>query len=238
MRIVFVLVVISALASCATGPNQFGKSMVNKYGLDEYSIRNLDDPNFKARSAFIYTLLANTEELRIHQFNGETKNEVWVSNGATDSGGYAELVVKFKFDENGNRIDGTGAHVRDCENMGSFNYKHPVYSPLGHFAQDILPWIEWGNCSGDTTSQEQRISAYVEDIEIGLERVIASGTGYVLPVNFSFSESGQAETIAFFIKAFELAEFELYPFIMEGASEPKSRKLFIASLEKGLIEIF
>uniref|UniRef100_UPI0026ED7B29 hypothetical protein n=1 Tax=Alcanivorax jadensis TaxID=64988 RepID=UPI0026ED7B29 len=131
-----------------------------------------------------------------------------------------------------------GSLVRDCENKGSFNYKHPQREPLGHFTQDILPWIKWGNCREDTTTREQRISAYVMDVELGLERLRANQPGYYLPSDFSFQKSGQSETIAFFLAALESSNFDLYNFIMNEQSSQEKRKAFYKALDQGINNLF
>lgn len=231
------LLLIMFLTACASGPDQFSKSLTNEFGLQEYTAVDLDNTNTKVKAAFIYTLLANTEELRIHQFNGAADNEVYVKNDIAN-GGYPEMVVRFERDENGEKIDGTGVVVRDCENMGSFNYKHPQREPLGHFTQDILPWIKWGNCREDTTTREQRIIAYIMDLELGLERLIANQSGYYLPRGFNFKDSGQSETIAFFIAALESSNFDLYNFIMNEQSSQEKRKDFYKALNQGINNLF
>jgi len=237
MRNTPLLILIFFLTACATGPDQFSKSMTNEFGLKRYDISSFENSNTKVNAAFIYTLLANTEELRIHQFNGASDNEVYVKNDMAN-GGYPEMVVRFDRDENGNKIDGTGKHVRDCENKGSFNYKHPQREPLGHFSQDILPWIKWGNCREDTTSREQRISAYIMDIELGLEHLAAERSNYYLPKGFNFQESGQSETIAFFIVALEKSNFDLYSFVISDQGSPQKREKFYKALEAGINKLF
>lgn len=236
MKYILLLSCSIFLASCVTGPNQFASAMNGKYGLNKYTHVSLSNFEFKTKIAFIYTLLANTSELRTHQFNGEIYNEVWLSKKPTESGGYAEGVFRFEHDETGNKIDGTGTLVKECENMGSYNYKHPVKKPLGHFALDTLPWIELGNCREDTTTKKQRISAYVKDIELGLERIIQSNLPYVIPANFKFGEIGQSETVAFYIKLLESRDFDLYSFVMTGQSNRKERIKFYSILEQGLVD--
>ena len=231
------LLLIIFLTACASGPDQFSESLTNDFGLKEFTVGDLDDPNTKVKAAFIYTLLSNTEELRIHQFNGANNNAVYVKNDMVN-GGYPEIVVRFEKDENGERIDGTGVHVRDCENKGSFNYKHPQREPLGHFTQDILPWMKWGNCREDTTTIEQRVSAYVMDVELGLERLRENQSGYYLPSDFSFQKSGQSETIAFFIAALESSDFDLYNFIMKEQGSQEKRKGFYKALGQGINNLF
>ena len=122
--------------------------------------------------------------------------------------------------------------------MGSFNYKHPEREPLGHFALDMHPWIKWGNAREDTTTQKQRITAYVQDIELSLERLVSSSSSYYLPSEFSFKESGQAETVSFFITALEKENFDLYDFVLNGQSSPKRRKEFYKALETGFNKMF
>lgn len=237
MRNKLPLLLIMFLTACASGPDQLSNSLANEFGLKEFTVSDLDNLNTKVKAAFIYTLLANTEELRVHQFNGATDNEVYVKNDMAN-GGYPEIVVRFEKDENGEKIDGTGVLVRDCENKGSFNYKHPQREPLGHFTQDISPWIKWGNCREDTTTREQRISAYVMDVELGLERLRANQPGYYLPSDFSFQKSGQSETIAFFLAALESSNFDLYNFIMNEQSSQEKRKAFYKALDQGINNLF
>ena len=59
------LLLIMFLTACASGPDQFSESLTNEFGLKEFTVGDLDDPNTKVKAAFIYTLLSNTEELRI-----------------------------------------------------------------------------------------------------------------------------------------------------------------------------
>ncbi|PCJ19743.1 MAG: hypothetical protein COB04_05395 [Gammaproteobacteria bacterium] len=235
MKYIVLLFCSLFVVSCATGPNQFASAMNGKYGLNKYTHTSLTNLELKTKAAFIYTLLANTSELRTHQFNGEIFNEVRLSRKPTESGGYAEGVFRFEHDESGNKINGTATLVKACENMGSYNYKHPVKKPLGHFALDTLPWLELGNCREDTTTKQQRVTAYVQDIELALERIVESKQAYVLPTNFDFSESGQSETVSFYIKLLELNEFDLYSFIISGQSIKQERVKFYSSLEQGFV---
>ena len=165
--------------------------------------------------------------------NGATDNEVYVKKERINQG-YPEVVVRFPRDENGEKIEGSGVIVRDCENMGSFNYKHLQQEPLGHFAQDRLPWIRWGNCPEDTTTREQRVAAYMWDVREGLEGLVFDQTGYYLPVGFDFSENGQSETVAFFLTALNSSDFDLYDFVMNHVGSDVERANFYMSLEKGI----
>lgn len=235
MRIIIFSFIFIIFPPNVLGQEKFVNSMNREFSLSPYQAEDLNDVQFKTKTAFIFSLLTNTTELRIHQFNGASKNEVHIfTRDEKEGGGYPEIVVRFDFDENGQKIDGTGAHIQDCENRASFNYKHPEMEPLGHFAEDILPWIELGNCREDTTTREQRLSAYVEDIKLGLERLIDANSGYFLPVNFSLSESGQSETIAFFIQAFENVDFDLYGFILNEDNTFDNKNKFYQALELGI----
>lgn len=231
-NLIFSFVFLS-LVGCAHGPDYFASSMKNEYGLNIYSVEDLSDPKVKVESAFIYTLLANTSELRVHQMNGAFGNEVYVKNEKY-KGGYPELVIHFERDEQGEKVDGAGVIVRDCENKGSFNYKHPHFEPLGHFSQDSLPWMRWGNCPEDTTTQEERVEAYTWDVRESLEGLILKNSGYYLPVGFSFSESGQSETVAFLLAALKSSDLDLYDFVMNHQWEESERFRFYQALENGI----
>lgn len=150
--------------------------------------------------------------------NGETENQVFVH----DSGGEAV------YDKNGNL-------VKNCENMGSYNYAHYKKEPLLHFAVDMLPWLRWGNCREDTTTQEQRVGAYIMDIANALEISRSSEVGYFLPEGFSFSSSAQNQAIAFFLAALDQSDFDLYNFILNGQGSEEKRMEFLEILEAGFI---
>lgn len=221
------------VGGCVSGPDYFATEMRYDYSLKTYTADDLSDPIKRVEAAFLYTLLANTKELRIHQMNGATDNEVYVKKERINQG-YPEVVVRYSHDEKGEKIEGSGVIVRDCENMGSFNYKHPQQEPLGHFAQDRLPWIRWGNCPEDTTTREQRVAAYMWDVREGLEGLVFDRSGYYLPVGFDFSENGQSETVAFFLAALSSSDFDLYDFVMNHTESDIERVNFYMSLEKGI----
>jgi len=99
-----------------------------------------------------YHVLKNTPELNIHQMRGAVNNKVYISKD-----GHKEAVY-----------DNSGKLVTDPVNMGSYNYSHPSDEPFGHFVNDMLPWIMWGNSKDDPTSISERLSAYSKDLYIGL----------------------------------------------------------------------
>ena len=144
----------------------------------------LADPDTKIKIAFVHAALSKTTEVRIHQMRGASKNQVFVSPD-----GHSEAVI----DEN-------GKEVTDCANRASYNYFPAKHAPLEHFLFDMLPWIEWGNCAFDPTSQGERISAYLKDFRNGAIGVF-NGPPASLPVDFGFKAKGQAETAAFFLRA-------------------------------------
>ena len=208
--------------ACAVVPqnrlSKFAKDMDDRFALPTYSAEFLQDQDSKAIAAFIYTVLFNTSELNTHRMNGETGNQVYIHEKG------AEVV----FDKN-------GVIVKKCENMGSFNYAHPHKQPLGHFSVDSLPWLIWGNCHEDTTTLEQRVYAYIEDLEVGLNTSRENNVGYYLPEGFDFSQPGQSLAVAFFIAALDDSRYNLIEFIMSGQSNNDKRQEFFSVLKKGFL---
>lgn len=191
--------------------------------LDTSDLANL---RLKAEAAFIFTILANTQELRIHQMGGATNNQVFLSG---ENGRY-EIVVAYDRHKNGD----TGKHVNDCLNKGSLNYYHPYATPLGHFTADILPWLTWGNCKDDPSSLNQRIEAYMSDFREGYIRAINKKEGFYLPEKFNFEGSGQSEAVSFFKKATELSKFNMSDFLPKKIHEKKHQEEFFKAIEKGM----
>jgi len=222
MRVLTIFVAAITLVSCAGTQERdlesFSADAVEGINLPEYTQEDRNDQELKAKAAFIYTLLYNTVELNTHRMNGETENQVFVH----DSGGEAV------YDKNGNL-------VKNCENMGSYNYAHYKKEPLLHFAVDIIPWLRWGNCREDTTTQAQRVSAYIKDIADALEISRSSEVGYFLPEGFSFYNSAQNQTIAFFLTALDHSGFNLYNFVLNGQASEENRGEFLQLLEAGFI---
>ncbi len=204
--------------------------------LEEYTGSSLKDPDVKAFSAFIFTVLSNTRELRIHQMNGEIYNEVHLRRRGGES------VYKFERDENGNKIEGTGVPVTDCVNKGSHNYFHPYKAPLRHFSGDMIPWFVQGNCIGDPGSRnpgsrEQRVEAYVQDLREGHERALSSGDDFSLPWSFRFRKTGQSEAISFFSKALERSEFDFTAYYPGEITNPEKQEQFFQALEAGIKDL-
>ena len=101
---------------------------------------------------FMYFIFKNTPEHYQHNMRGEN-NSVYVHKD-----GHSEVV----FDQNGKM-------VKECMNMGSYNYADRMKSPFLHFFQDRLPWVIWGNCKDDPTTVTERVSAFSKDLLLGLK---------------------------------------------------------------------
>lgn len=213
------IVLISLMITSCTTPNleRFTHHVSDDFELPQYTLDDFENRDLKAKAAFIYTILFNTVELNIHRMNGASGNQIYVHDG----GGEAV------FDSNGDI-------VKDCANMGSFNYAHYKSAPLTHFAVDILPWLRWGNCRKSITTKKQRVTAYIKDIKDGF-KLSLSGEVYFLPKNFDFSQPGESETIAFFIAALEHSNFDFLNFIMNNQTNPKEQKKFLKALKHGFM---
>jgi hypothetical protein len=206
------------------------KEIRQKFDLVRLKKKDLKDSEMKAQAAFIYTVLSNTNELRIHQMGGAINNRVFLGK---ENGRY-EFVAAFDLDENGEIIDGTGRHVNDCLNKGSLNYHNPTAAPLSHFAADILPWILWGNCENDPGTAEQRVTAYMLDFKEGFSATLSNNKGFYLPKRFKFNNEGQSETVAFFQKSLNSSGFKFNEFYPDKVSDPESQKQFFEALESGI----
>lgn len=57
--------------------------------------------------------------------------------------------------------DRSGNIVTAPEDAGSYNFSDSRQDPVGHFYQDVLPWILWGNDEMDSTDMRQRLRALV-----------------------------------------------------------------------------
>lgn len=227
LAVLFLAALTLVLNACG-GMNSFVNGLERDLELDHYDAQRLDDPSTRQFSAFIYTVLANTQELRTHQLNGETDNVVYIHDDGR------EAVFRITHDENGARA---GEPVTDCLNMGSFNYFHPYKAPLGHFSGDILPWLMFGNCPDDPGSVEQRIEAYMLDFREGHARALARNEGFHLPRNFRFKETGQAETIGVFAKALEISGFDFDAYFPAKLHDPAEQEELFQALEQGIKEL-
>ena len=188
--------------------------------LQELDPSFLSDEKLALSASFIRALLANTSEQHIHQMNGATGNKVFQHADGREA----------VYDENGTLVTEGG-------NQGSYNYFHPQNFPLCHFSVDILPWLIWGNGKTDTTSTEQRTIAYVSDLRDGLERLMLVNKDNTLSQGLDFSQSGQTETISFFLSVFKKANFDLHLFVAENIRNPTEQRKFLEAVRLGFGKI-
>ena len=228
----FILLTATVFEAAASNGSGLIKAVRSDYDLPKYRAKDLADEDFAQQVNFIYAVLSRTGEDHSHQLGGETNNEVWLHDD-----GHTELVVRFDRDEQGNKIDGTGVRVTDCKNMGSYNYFHPYQQPLGHFAADIFPWLKLGNCAEDPTTPEERVEAYMLDLAAGVDFVLEEYGEFALTDNFKFKGKGQSETIALFLKALEIGQFDVSTLGQMTADNVELRERFLSAMETGLKEL-
>ncbi len=58
-------------------------------------------------------------------------------------------------------FDADGNVVTAPEDYGTYNFADPETDPIGHFYEDVLPWLMWGNSEDDSTDPQQRLRAFV-----------------------------------------------------------------------------
>ena len=96
--------------------------------------------------SIIYFILDNTEEYHIHCMRGEEQNQVFVHNDGT-------VVV---FDKNHHQVTNY--------NRGTIRIARKS-DPIGHFILDTQPWLNFGVDSNDPTTIEERLEAYLKDVQ-------------------------------------------------------------------------
>ena len=231
-KVLLILVVASATNASANDGARLIKYVRHDYDLQKYRAKDLADGSFNQQVNFIYAVLSRTDEEHSHQLGGELNNEVWIHDD-----GHTEAVVRVDRDEQGNKIEGTGALVTECMNMGSYNYFYPPEQPLGHFAGDIFPWLKLGNCENDPSSSDERVEAYILDLRDGVISVLGEDAEHSLTEQFKFKGKGQSETIALFLMAMELGEFDPEMLGEMSADNVELRDKFLSSMEIGLKEL-
>ena len=93
-----------------------------------------------------------------HQFSSPDKSNIkFVSPD-----GHSEVI-----------FDSSGQIVTVSEDYGTYNFADSRQDPVGHFYNDVLPWLLWGNDGKDSTQMRQRLRALVIDggIEAAQSRV-------------------------------------------------------------------
>ena len=58
-------------------------------------------------------------------------------------------------------FDHCGHIVTAPEDYGTYNFTDSRQDSVGHFYQDVLPWLLWGNDETDSTDMRQRLKALV-----------------------------------------------------------------------------
>lgn len=196
MRILFLVIsILFLIQSSAQGFDQNGyQNLLNELIFEfklQKIIKSIEDGKIsQTKLDIIYYILKNTNEIYIHQLRGQYQNKVYISPDGHSEGVYDE----------------DGKLVKDGINDGSYNYYHPEKEPLRHFSADIHPWILWGNSRQDPTTIEERIFSYVSDLEGGLRRAHFSRNNIAKQ---EYSEFGQKETLAFFLKVIEIGKAQL-----------------------------
>ena len=145
----------------------------------------------RTHQQILYTILANTNEVAIHQMRGESENRVYLNSDGREA----------VYDKNGDLVE-------NGYNDGSYNYALGKDEPLLHFILDISPWILWGMSETDPTSIDERIYAYMADLEGGINRANAMLPLEPLPQDHTWPEISQIQALAIFVKAIELGEAE------------------------------
>lgn len=85
-------------------------------------------------------------EAACHQFtSSDRSNKKYVSPD-----GKSEVI----FDRSGNIVTAS-------EDYGTYNFCDSRQDPVGHFYQDVLPWLLWGNDETDSTNMRQRLKALI-----------------------------------------------------------------------------
>jgi hypothetical protein len=101
----------------------------------------------------IHLMLSQTGENYIHNMRGAIGNKVYVHEDGREA-----------------VFDANGEPVQDGFNDASYNYEHREKNPFGHYVKDMEPWIKWGNTNHDPTTIDERIYAYMGDLEGGIRQ--------------------------------------------------------------------
>jgi hypothetical protein len=146
----------------------------------------------------IYEVLKRTSEVRTHKMRGQEDNNIYYNK---------ETGQEIVFDKDGNRVN-------NGYNDGSYNYAFYQDEPLLHFIMDTSPWIQLGQSESDPTTVNERIYAYMGDLESGMVKAQRAAPFEPLPDAHLWTELGQLQTLGIFIKAIEAGEaqefFELF----------------------------
>jgi len=144
MRKIFSFFVIAFISIVGLSAQQTSRIVyfANLIGFDinteeEIPVRNL---------SIIYFILDNTQEQHIHCMRGEDHNQVFILPDG-------RVMV---FDRQHHEVTNF--------NRGSVRIARKG-DPLGHYILDTLPWLNFGVDSNDPTSIEERLEAYLKDMQ-------------------------------------------------------------------------
>jgi len=175
--------------------------------------------NEQWKEALIVDLLSRTPELNIHRMNGQSDNQVYTHEDGREA-----------------VYDGNDSLVTDPVNQGSYNYYHAVDRPLAHFAKDIHPWIKWGNARGDPSTRDQRISAYMKDLRLGISAALHTRSIEIGETSMQFTSKTERAVVRLFLRAITAtrddALFDMYE-NPENATEERLDQ-FLEALEPQL----
>ncbi len=177
----------------------------------------------KNKVTYIFYTLVNTNEFHSHNLGGIKTNKVY-----THKDGHKEAVY-----------DANGKLVKDCLNMGSYNYYSVSKAPLMHFSADTLPWIHWGNCENDPSSKLDRITAFASDFLDGSFRVIKNWDKARLLNPESFKEKPQYYALNLFLQVLNQKELEGFKFDGSDSwmTNQQDYDLFYNSMKSSIIKV-
>jgi len=141
----------------------------------------------------VFNILKHTNEIYIHRQRGAVDNQIFLH---TD--GHKEVVYNKQ-----------KKLVKDGINDGSYNYADPRKKPLRHFAFDIHPWIIYGASRKDSTSQPERLHAYIADLANGMHRAIQAKKSWQTESKPLWKDYGQPQTLAIFLEVIKQGKAEI-----------------------------
>ena len=149
------------------------------------------------KEALIINILSKTPELNIHRMNGQEGNIVLIHKDGKEH----------VYDENKNI-------VKDPTNRGSYNYYNAIEEPLAHFAKDTHPWLILGNARNDPSSLEERLTAYLKDLKIGIVSTYEERSIDPLNSTVSYNSKTEKDVVSLFLniisKSGNNTLFEMY----------------------------
>ena len=138
---IFLMIFISVSSLSAQGISRM-TYFANLFGLSLDTSQEIPQREL----SIIYFILDNIEEYHIHCMRGEEQNQVFIHTDGT-------VVV---VDKHGNPVTNY--------NRGTIRIARKN-DPIGHFILDTQPWLNFGVDSNDPTTIEERLEAYLKDMQ-------------------------------------------------------------------------